>query len=284
MNYYREKLNKMNKSNTPFIASHQGIAGGNISYNTYKAFKAAINAGADFIEFDITQSLDGTFYVFHENEEAIRLNHNQKLKHMYNKDIDMLSHINMNAHEIGKVETLYEVMNNMKNHPDILMHIDHVTKWGTAILLELDNYQNQANQFMIKIDCNDSDVVTSVKNHPVKYMTIIIIRNEKELDIALSLQNTINIVGIEILFESINDKQISSDAITKIKKNDMFILVNAIVIRNDHTLSANLDDDTSLLDSPENGWGALIHLGVDIIQTDWVTSLYNYLNTLKTNG
>ncbi|WP_436855897.1 glycerophosphodiester phosphodiesterase family protein [Staphylococcus caeli] len=271
----------MNKSNIPYIASHQGIAGGNISYNTYKAFKAAINAGADFIEFDITQSLDGIFYVFHENEEAIRLNHNQKLRDMYSKDIDKLRHINMNAHEIGRVETLYDVMNNMKNHPDTLVHIDHVTKWKTAILLELDKYQNQADQFMIKIDLNDSEAVTAVKNHPVKYMTILIIRNAQELEIALSLQNGINIVGIEILFESINDEQISLDTITKIKNNDMFILVNAIVICNDSTLCAYLDDDTSILNSPDSGWGKLAHLGVDIIQTDWVTALSNYLSTIK---
>lgn len=284
MKHFREKLKKINNSNVPFIASHQGIAGGNISYNTYKAFQAAINAGANFIEFDITQSLDGIFYVFHENEEAIRLNHNQKLRDMYSKDIDKLRHINMNAHEVGKVETLYEVMNNMKSHPDILMHIDHVTKWKTAILLELDKYQNQADQFMIKIDINDFDAVTAIKNHPVKYMTIMIIRNSQELELALSLQNKVNIVCIEILFESIDDKQISFDSITRIKNNDIFVLVNGIVIRNDSTLCAFLDDDLSLLNSPDQGWGKLVHLGVDIIQTDWVTPLYNYLNPIKNNS
>lgn len=278
MNKYREKVKEMLKhKNQVLIASHQGSAGGNISYNTYKAFQAAMQAGADLIEFDITQSLDGTFFVFHENEEPIRLNHDKKLKEMHDVDINHLRHINMNLHEIGKVETLSEVMLNMANHPNILINIDHVSKWKEAILIELDQYKHQADQFIIKIDAKEVDAVQAVADHPTKFMTIIIIRNIQELDYALSLQDKINLVGIEILFKTANDPQISKEAINKIHQNEIFVLLNAIIINDSSTLSAYYNDDISLLTHPDHGWGELINLGADIIQTDWVFQLHNYL-------
>jgi Domain of unknown function len=54
-------------------------------------------------------------------------------------------------------------------------------------------------------------------------------------------------------------------------------IINAIVIGKFKTLSGGFDDDFSLLENPDLGWGKLVEMGFDVIQTDWPISLMTYL-------
>ena len=45
------------------IAAHRGVSGGNIPFNTIKAFEAALCQGADILETDITSRKDGKLFV-----------------------------------------------------------------------------------------------------------------------------------------------------------------------------------------------------------------------------
>lgn len=77
---YTSLLNKILSENDVVIACHQGSAGGNIVYNTYNAMLNAINQGAHIVEFDISRTSDGIFYVFHEGEEPIRFNNSNMFR------------------------------------------------------------------------------------------------------------------------------------------------------------------------------------------------------------
>ena len=46
-------------------------------------------------------------------------------------------------------------------------------------------------------------------------------------------------------------------------------------------LSANIDDNLSINEGYDNGWGRLIEMGFDIIQTDWPALLYNYIRNQR---
>ena len=59
--------------NTPLIAAHRGVCGGNIPCNTIQAFDIALRQGADIIELDVTRSSDGKMFVFHPGKESIHL-------------------------------------------------------------------------------------------------------------------------------------------------------------------------------------------------------------------
>ncbi|MCG7340768.1 hypothetical protein MHK01_01805 [Staphylococcus auricularis] len=278
MAQYREHLDKLlNQNSNCIITAHQGSAGGNIGYNTFKALENAIYAGAQFVEFDITKSLDGTFYIFHENEELIRLKYPELLKTSHDDTIQQLQHYNMNNKPIGPVETLAEMMENMKKHPEIIMHVDHVSKWKGEILDELDQYEDQASQFIVKIDANNEEAVEAVRNHGIKFMTIVIIRNKEELERVLELTSEMNVVGIEILFESTDESHVQSDAIQMIHDHDMFVLINSIKLDDEEVLSAHADDEVSIFEDPDKGWGKLLDIGCDAIQTDWVAQLNSYL-------
>lgn len=57
--------------------------------------------------------------------------------------------------------------------------------------------------------------------------------------------------------------------------------VNAITLDNKTILSGGHDDNKSILQNPNDGWGWLIKNGFDIIQTDWPYLLKQYAKQLK---
>ena len=58
-------LQKARQEKGVLIAAHRGVSGGIISFNTRKAFDAALCQGADILETDITASGDGELFIFH---------------------------------------------------------------------------------------------------------------------------------------------------------------------------------------------------------------------------
>ena len=61
--------------------------------------------------------------------------------------------------------------------------------------------------------------------------------------------------------------------------NNFIVWANAIVYDYRVQLSAGHNDDISVAGFPDDGWGWLIDLGVDMIQTDWTGMLRQYMNT-----
>ena len=54
---------------------------------------------------------------------------------------------------------------------------------------------------------------------------------------------------------------------------------NAIIYNYKVQLAAGHSDDTSLTVDPDLGWGWLADRGYDIIQTDWVLAMRQYLES-----
>ena len=46
-------------------------------------------------------------------------------------------------------------------------------------------------------------------------------------------------------------------------------------------LTLGCDDDTALLESEDKGWGKIVEMGADIIQTDWPLHLSCYLEKIN---
>ena len=55
------------------------------------------------------------------------------------------------------------------------------------------------------------------------------------------------------------------------------MLLNALNLENGSVLYLGADDDTSVLEDPDLGWGRLIQVGATAIQTDWPHLLRAYL-------
>ena len=87
----------------------------------------------------------------------------------------------------------------------------------------------------------------------------------------------INFMGAELVFSTEQAEVISPSYIEKMKKKGITLWGNAIVFDYTYPLAAGHDDDISMLENPDNGWGWLVDRGFDIIQTDWVKDCSEYL-------
>ena len=155
------------------------MATGSLVHNTFDAMQVAIKSGADFVEFDVTKSLDNTYYIMHEGEEMIRMGSSKMIKEMKDEEIAKFKLLNMNNVSVEPVNTLKQFMRNMEKYPNVLMHVDHIPIWRKDILIELDKYSHQIEQIMIKINANDEDLINIVANHETKFMTIAIVKSKK---------------------------------------------------------------------------------------------------------
>lgn len=276
---YRHRLDKLLLSDKPLLVSHQGMAGGNIVNNSMAAFENAIKQGASFIELDITKTLDDVFYIMHVNEEPIRIHSDKLIKEMTSEEVEQHQLLNMNMQPVTNVPKLTNIMNEFTKYPDIMLHIDHITKWDSLILNELNHYQSQLSQFIIKIDIDSSSTVEAICNHETPFMTIFIVKNIEEVDLALQLIDKVNVVGLEFVFEHEDDAHIQPSVINKVKALGLFTLANSMRLNEETTINAELDDDISLLDHPDKGWGKLLAMNFDMIQTDWILPLKQYIES-----
>ena len=106
------------------IAAHRGVSGGNIPFNTMKAFDAALCQGADILETDITASGDGELFVFHPKQEKNHLDLDIHLEQMTGEEVRKLRYVNFDRTptEYG-IPTLDDFLETYKNR--CIINLDH---------------------------------------------------------------------------------------------------------------------------------------------------------------
>ena len=68
-----ESIIELRKKTGVLVAAHRGTSGGNIPPNSIAAFDIALKEGADILEMDLFQSIDGELFVFHTGMEPSHL-------------------------------------------------------------------------------------------------------------------------------------------------------------------------------------------------------------------
>ena len=107
-------------------------------------------------------------------------------------------------------------------------------------------------------------------------MFIPMVRGKDEVTDSL-LADGVKVVGTEILFSSEDDDVISEEYIKRMHGKGLLIWANSIVYNEGDVISAYHTDDSAFKISKEHGWGWLIDQGADIIQTDWLMPLTEYI-------
>ena len=127
-------------------------------------------------------------------------------------------------------------------------------------------------QALLKAPLKHSQVIDQLENHPVRYMFMPICFSMADVEEILQHKD-LNIVGIELVTDSPEADVFKDDAVEWIHSKNLFTWVNALTLTDISPRSAlygGLDDDISIIQGPEAGWGKLIDKGIDVIQTDWV--------------
>ena len=257
------------------IAVHRGTWGGNVIQNTVQAYRIALDMGGDIFECDAALSADGVFYAFHDGTEPINLGREENLTTLPSQEIDRLVCINSAYGPSGvHVEKLEDVLQafthgelfNIDRAWDILPQVDEIMR----------RYPHAIRQAVIKTPVKD-EYLEFFNSCPEKYMYMPIVYNMDEVRKVLSYPD-INLVGMELIAVTPEDELFQQENVEWIQQQGLYVWVNVITLSSldKHRLYGGLDDDTALLDNPDNSWGVLLQRGIDILQTDWPMQLSRY--------
>ena len=272
---YTRLLDQKRKEKGILIASHQGYAGGNIILNTPRAMINAIRHGADIVELDIARTSDDVYYVFHQNLEPRHLKTDTKICEMTSKELDaMFLWNNANIMSYFHVSTLDHMMELLKKE-DVLINLDKCDHFREELFAKLDTY-GMEEQFIVKGTC-DRSYLDCVANHKTKYMFMPLIHSMEDIEIAFGYGDSLNIVGIELIFQNFDHEHMSEKVINMLKDKGYYLWANAIDLGRGFNINAHIGDDISMLEDPDKGWGKLMDTGFDVLQTDFPPVLLDYI-------
>ncbi len=255
------------------IAAHRGVAGGSIIENTVKGFIAAVNQGADIVEMDVVKTRDDKLVCIHDGMErrlfyldwrytpAYREKTVMRRRYYNTCLVPLPEHINRfdDALEALKGRCLINVDRCWK-------HFDLVFK---AVLRH-----NMAEQVIFKGPPKE-EYYKQFEAQSAPFMFMPIVKNIDDIVPAESAD--INLVGFELIFEDLSSPLAERALINRLRAEGKMLWVNALNLSYTKKLCGGYDDNKSLLEGPDKGWGELIKHGFNAIQTDWPAAMYNYL-------
>lgn len=270
-----EILNQTIEEKKSLIAVHRGAWGGNIIENTTPSYLLARDMGADMFECDLSKSVDGVIYAFHDGGERRMLGISPNIKTLSSTEIDTLLYRNSLGEPSGvKVERFSSIAANF-NHGE-LYNIDRSWDYLHETTEILKQYPWAIKQALIKTHVRD-DSLQFFNECPEKYMYMPIVYTMADVENVLSYPD-INLVGMELIALTPESELFQDNNIQYIKSKGLFIWANAITLSGlpQHILFGGLDDDAAILTNKETTWGKLYEKGIDVIQTDWPFQLKKY--------
>lgn len=255
------------------IVVHRGVAVGSVAENTVEAVLAARRSGGDVVELDVVASRDGVFFAFHDGMEPILLGVDDNLATLPASRVRELRHLRVagTARE-GRVPELGSVLARVPS--DTLINLDRSWPWWGALLPWLDGL-GMTERVLLKCRADDEASLALLRAHPEPYPFMPICRTVEEAERILA-DPRLNTIGVELIASDEGSPFLDAAVIAGFRDRDVFTMVNAEVLTSGPPLFAGLDDDRSVFGDPDLGWGAILDLGVDAIQTDWPWLLEAY--------
>lgn len=262
------------------IAAHRGSCGGNIPPNTKVAYESALYQGANILEADVARSADGVFYMFHtgSGNEKYYLGIDCAFEDLTSKELDEI-YLN---NELGK-DTLYR-LNRLE---DILLqfkgrciiNLDRSWEYWEEIM-PMVRKMDMVDQILLKSPCKKEWIEKAgAVAADFAYMPII---NEDIMPFyELGGDRLPGFIGAELVFATEESPILRDCTVEMLHKDGKITWGNSIQFSAKKILSAGHNDDVSLSGNPDDGWGWLVRHGFDIIQTDWVSPLKLYLESLS---
>lgn len=272
-----KSIAELKKDKDILVAAHRGVAGGNIPPNTIAAFDIALKEGADILEMDLFKSVDGEIFVFHTGMEPAYLDHHFRVETLTSEEIRRLRLCNVDLVEtFMPLNTFDEILEHYKNK--CILNLDRCILIVKDVM-EAVKKHDMLDQVLLKSDPSDQSLKLVETYAPtVNYMPVFMEEDNASEKIK---QMNINYVGAELVFESEQSPVAQDSYLKMMHKDGKFLWANSLVYSSRVKLAAGHNDDISLTESPDKGWGWLADKGFDIIQTDWTRHCVDYLNSRK---
>lgn len=261
------------KEKKVLLVAHRGSCGGNIPFNSLQAFQAALLAGADMIELDVDKSADGELFVQHPGMEWVTLRMKDSIR---NYPASMVEQFYLSNWDLQP--TQYPILK-LKDALQFLqgkcmINIDKFWDHPKEIS-ELIRKLGMEDQILIKCASKPENLDVVEKYAPdIPFMAIT--RDGLEVHEEMMRRN-INYVGIEAIFSSEDSPVASKEFIDRVHADGKILWANSIVYSYRAVLTAGHNDDVSVTEDPEKGWGWLADKGFDLIQTDFIYQCRDFL-------
>ena len=262
------------------IAAHRGSCGGNIPPNTVASYEAALYQGANILEADVARSADGVFYMFHtgSGNEKYYLGIDCAFEDLTSRELNEI-HLN---NELGKdtcyhLSRLEDVLSRFKGR--CIINLDRSWEYWEEIL-PMVRRLDMVDQILLKSPCKQEWIEKAgAVAHDFAYMPII---NENITPFyEMGGDRLPGFIGAELVFATEDSPILTDHVVEQLHADGKIAWGNSIQFSAKKILSAGHNDDVSLCGNPDDGWGWLIRHGFDIIQTDWVSPLKLYLESLS---
>ena len=255
------------------VAAHRGTAAGNIPCNTMPAYEMALKSGADMIEIDVEMSADGVLYIFHPRMERAHLGIDTFIKDMHSSEVNELRYRNFdNAETQFKINTFDEVMEAFKGR--CFINVDKF--WGhPEEIYRAIKRHGVMDQIIVKSTIKD-DVLSVLKEVAPDIAFMPVVSSSHPCHDEL-MKSGINYIGAEVLFFTDEDEVVSERFIDMMHRDEKLLWVNPIIYNYKKQIAAGHSDDRAIMGDPDGSWGFLAKRGFDILQTDWVAPLIDYL-------
>lgn len=262
---------------TPLVAVHRGQNAGSVVENTAKAVRAAIVSGADIVEIDVIESTDGDFFTFHNGYEEAYFGLDRDILTLSTAELEELQfdlYVSAEAEKYG----LERLSLMLSAFPETILNIDRSWDYWDRLLPFMDEFEC-ADRVLLKSPVSE-EWLGSLASHQVKYPYMPIVKTTQDVEFALNYPD-INLVAVEIVAASTDCALASPSFVEQLHERNLLVQLNALNLPNRVPLFLGWDDEVSVLDEPEKGWGRLVDHGADIIQTDWPMLLRHFLASRK---
>ena len=255
------------------VVAHRGVSGGNIPCNTLAAYEIALKQGADMIEVDVNNTLEGNLVLFHPGMELPHLNMPVYIPLTNTKSVHKLRYVNAdNTPTQFHVTSFDDFLEQFKGR--CYINIDKF--WDNPKrIYEAIKRHDMVDQVLVKSSVNAKVLKVLESLCPeLPFMPIVkeVHKSHNEL-----MGKNINYVGVECVFAKDTAPVAQDEFIEQMHKDGKLVWMNSIIYNYKDQICGGHSDDTALTVSEDDGWGWIADKNADFIQTDWTMMLIDYL-------
>ncbi|MDE6887761.1 MAG: glycerophosphodiester phosphodiesterase family protein [Eubacterium sp.] len=263
------------------IAAHRGTSGGSVVQNTILSYQNALLHGADMIEVDVSMTIDGVFFAFHNGEEPVELGIKRDIREMTAAEVESKKTLNSLQEYVGqRVERLDTVLERFRGK--CFINIDRSWFYWEKIIPFL-KAKEMDTQILLKSGVHER-LLSELEASGTGLMYMPIVKTMDEWETVKKYD--VNVAAAELIFSDLNGPFTDPAFLKELLDEGILPWVNVIRLNDEIVLSGGLDDNLAIGEGFEKSWGRLIDLGYQILQTDWPALLRNYVdeNVQKDNN
>jgi len=264
---FQKRIKKLIEEKGFLIATHRGLWGGNIIQNTKESAILAHSSGSDIVEIDVCKTKDNEYFLFHDGHEEELLHRNISFSEMTSNEILKSAAYNSIGQSSGyKINRLDEFLSWLP--VDILVNLDRCWEYfNDTEFWDVLKKSEKMEQVFVKSPVNSSVLENLVHfGSNIPYMAII--KEEKDYELVTQYKNSINLIGVEVVFTDKDSSQLNNKYLKPLREQNELIMFNSINLGEEHNLSAMIVDDDAILNDGSQ-WYTLLKMGANVIQTDW---------------